>query len=127
MIGRLNHVAIAVKDLDRSTALYRDTLGARVSAPLPQPDPAKTSIAASVPKHKLRLNMMPYPSPVSKRDGRTRVARRPPVRSCRSKVSRCRYVVVAATQQLVEPVINRLLNEVDRPVPEGEVGAGRVV
>ena len=27
MIGRLNHVAIAVKDLDRSTALYRDTLG----------------------------------------------------------------------------------------------------
>ena len=31
MIGRLNHVAIAVKDLEASTALYRDTLGARVS------------------------------------------------------------------------------------------------
>ena len=35
MIGRLNHVAIAVKDLAASTALYRDTLGARVSQPLP--------------------------------------------------------------------------------------------
>ena len=30
MIGRLNHVAIAVKDLAASTALYRDTLGAKV-------------------------------------------------------------------------------------------------
>ena len=38
MIGRLNHVAIAVKDLAAATALYRDTLGARVSQPLPQPE-----------------------------------------------------------------------------------------
>ena len=33
MIGRLNHVAIAVKDLEKSAALYRDTLGATISAP----------------------------------------------------------------------------------------------
>ena len=33
MIGRLNHVAIAVPDLEAGTALYRDTLGASVSAP----------------------------------------------------------------------------------------------
>ena len=37
MIGRLNHVAIAVADLGKATALYRDTLGATVSAPVPQP------------------------------------------------------------------------------------------
>ncbi|MEX2649640.1 MAG: VOC family protein, partial [Alphaproteobacteria bacterium] len=33
MIGRLNHVAIAVPDLDAARALYRDVLGARVSDP----------------------------------------------------------------------------------------------
>ena len=30
-LGRLNHVAIAVPDLDRAAALYRDVLGAKVS------------------------------------------------------------------------------------------------
>jgi methylmalonyl-CoA/ethylmalonyl-CoA epimerase len=34
MIGRLNHVAIAVPDLDAATASYRDVLGATVSEPL---------------------------------------------------------------------------------------------
>ena len=38
MIGRLNHVAIAVADLERATATYRDVLGARVSMPLPLPE-----------------------------------------------------------------------------------------
>ena len=33
MIGKLNHVAIAVPDLDAAMTLYRDTLGATVSAP----------------------------------------------------------------------------------------------
>ena len=33
MIGRLNHVAIVVPDLDAAAAVYRDTLGARVSPP----------------------------------------------------------------------------------------------
>ena len=33
MIGRLNHIAIAVPDLEAAAAVYRDTLGARVSAP----------------------------------------------------------------------------------------------
>lgn len=36
MIGKLNHVAIAVPDLDAATKLYRDTLGAKVSDPVPQ-------------------------------------------------------------------------------------------
>ncbi len=35
MIGRLNHVAIATADLEKASRLYRDSLGARVSAPTP--------------------------------------------------------------------------------------------
>src|SRR5437764_6792865 len=55
MIGRLNHVAIAVKDLDRSTALYRDTLGASVSEPLPQPDHGVTVVFVNLPNTKIEL------------------------------------------------------------------------
>ena len=39
MIGRLNHVAIAVKDMHAAAAVYRDTLGAAVSKAVPQPLP----------------------------------------------------------------------------------------
>ncbi|MEO5346953.1 MAG: methylmalonyl-CoA epimerase [Magnetococcus sp. YQC-9] len=38
MIGRLNHVALAVPDLERAVATYRDTLGARVDAPCDLPE-----------------------------------------------------------------------------------------
>lgn len=38
MIGRLNHVAIAVPDLEKATTMYRDVLGAKVSAPADEPD-----------------------------------------------------------------------------------------
>jgi methylmalonyl-CoA/ethylmalonyl-CoA epimerase len=55
MIGRLNHVAIAVTDLDRSTALYRDTLGARVSAPVPQPEHGVTVVFVELPNTKIEL------------------------------------------------------------------------
>jgi methylmalonyl-CoA/ethylmalonyl-CoA epimerase len=55
MIGRLNHVAIAVTDLDRSTALYRDTLGARVSPPLPQPAHGVTVVFVELPNTKIEL------------------------------------------------------------------------
>ena len=55
MIGRLNHVAIAVKDLSASTALYRDTLGARVSQPLPQPEHGVTVVFVELPNTKIEL------------------------------------------------------------------------
>jgi methylmalonyl-CoA/ethylmalonyl-CoA epimerase len=55
MIGRLNHVAIAVTDLGRSTALYRDTLGARVSPPLPQPEHGVTVVFVELPNTKIEL------------------------------------------------------------------------
>ncbi len=38
MIGKLNHVAIAVPDLAAATAIYRDTLGASVTEPAAQLD-----------------------------------------------------------------------------------------
>ncbi len=55
MIGRLNHVAIAVKDLAAATALYRDTLGAKVSAPLPQPEHGVTVVFIELPNTKVEL------------------------------------------------------------------------
>jgi methylmalonyl-CoA/ethylmalonyl-CoA epimerase len=55
MIGRLNHVAIAVPDLAGATATYRDTLGARVTAPLPQPDHGVTVVFVELPNTKIEL------------------------------------------------------------------------
>ena len=55
MIGRLNHVAIAVSDLAAASAVYRDTLGAAVSAPLPQPDHGVTVVFIELPNTKIEL------------------------------------------------------------------------
>jgi methylmalonyl-CoA/ethylmalonyl-CoA epimerase len=55
MIGRLNHVAIAVKDLDAASRLYRETLGATVSAPLPQPEHGVTVVFIELPNTKIEL------------------------------------------------------------------------
>lgn len=55
MIGRLNHVAIAVKDLEKSSALYRDTLGAKVSAPQAEPAHGVTVVFIELPNTKIEL------------------------------------------------------------------------
>jgi methylmalonyl-CoA/ethylmalonyl-CoA epimerase len=55
MIGRLNHVAIAVRDLDAATRLYRDTLGASVSAPDPLPEHGVTVVFIELPNTKIEL------------------------------------------------------------------------
>ncbi len=55
MIGRLNHVAIAVRDLEAATALYRDTLGARVSAAVEQPEHGVTTVFVELPNTKIEL------------------------------------------------------------------------
>ncbi len=49
MIGRLNHVAIAVPDLAGAAAQYRDVLGARVSDPVDQPDHGVTAVFVELP------------------------------------------------------------------------------
>ncbi len=55
MIGRLNHVAIAVPDLAAATATYRDTLGAEVSAPLAQPEHGVTVVFVTLANSKVEL------------------------------------------------------------------------
>src|SRR5580704_11903790 len=52
MIGRLNHVAIAVRDIGKAAAVYRDTLGAEVSAAVPQPDHGVTTVFITLPNTK---------------------------------------------------------------------------
>ena len=55
MIGRLNHVAIAVPDLEAASAQYRDTLGARVGAPQDEPDHGVTVVFIELPNTKVEL------------------------------------------------------------------------
>lgn len=55
MIGRLNHVAIAVPDLEAATALYRDALGASVSAPQALPEHGVTVVFVELPNTKVEL------------------------------------------------------------------------
>jgi methylmalonyl-CoA/ethylmalonyl-CoA epimerase len=55
MIGRLNHVAIAVPNLDEAARTYRETLGAKVSAPTRQPDHGVTVVFVELPNTKIEL------------------------------------------------------------------------
>lgn len=55
MIGRLNHVAIAVPNLEQATAQYRDALGATVSAPLDLPEHGVTTVFIELPNTKIEL------------------------------------------------------------------------
>jgi methylmalonyl-CoA/ethylmalonyl-CoA epimerase len=55
MIGRLNHVAIAVRDLAAGVAVYRDTLGAKVSAPQTLPEHGVTVVFVELPNTKIEL------------------------------------------------------------------------
>ncbi|MFO0990863.1 MAG: methylmalonyl-CoA epimerase [Hyphomicrobiales bacterium] len=55
MLGRLNHVAIAVPDLAAGTAIYRDTLGARVSQPQAEPAHGVTVVFVELPNTKVEL------------------------------------------------------------------------
>ncbi len=55
MLGRLNHVAIAVPQLDRAIDLYRGTLGAAVSAPQALPDHGVTVVFVDLPNTRIEL------------------------------------------------------------------------
>ena len=55
MIGRLNHVAIAVPDLQRAAKLYRELLGAKVSDPVPEPKHGVTVVFVELPNTKIEL------------------------------------------------------------------------
>ncbi len=55
MIGRLNHVAVAVPDLVAAAAQYRDTLGAQVSAPDALPEHGVTVVFVTLVNTKIEL------------------------------------------------------------------------
>ncbi len=55
MIGRLNHVAIAVPDLAAASAQYREVLGARVSDPVDHPDHGVSVVFVELPNTKIEL------------------------------------------------------------------------
>ena len=67
MIGRLNHVAIVVRDLEASMAVYAKTLGAKVSAPQSLPEHGVTVVFVELPNTKIELLQPLSPaSPVAK-------------------------------------------------------------
>lgn len=67
MIGRLNHVAIAVRDIGKAAAIYRDVLGAEVSAAVPQPDHGVTTVFVTLPNTKIEfLEPLGDNSPIEK-------------------------------------------------------------
>ena len=55
MIGKLNHVAIAVPDLQAAAAQYENTLGATVRAPQDEPDHGVTVVFIDLPNTKIEL------------------------------------------------------------------------
>ncbi len=67
MIGRLNHVAIAVRDIAKASAVYRDTLGADVTDKVPQPDHGVFTVFINLPNTKIELlEPMSETSPIAK-------------------------------------------------------------
>lgn len=67
MIGRLNHVAIAVKDLEKAVATYRNSLGAVVSKPQAEPDHGVTVVFVTLPNTKIEfLEPLGENSPIAK-------------------------------------------------------------
>ena len=55
MIGKLNHIAIAVPDLESASKIYRDTLGANVSEPVPMPEHGVTTVFIELPNTTIEL------------------------------------------------------------------------
>ncbi len=55
MIGRLNHVAIAVRDIAKATEVYRQTLGAQVSETVPQHEHGVSTVFITLPNTKIEL------------------------------------------------------------------------
>lgn len=55
MLGRLNHVAIAVPDLASAVAVYANTLGAAVSDPMPLSEHGVTVVFIELPNTKIEL------------------------------------------------------------------------
>lgn len=55
MIGRLNHIAIAVRNIAKAVKVYRDILGAQVSEKVPQPEHGVNTVFVTLPNTKIEL------------------------------------------------------------------------
>ena len=55
MIGRLNHVAIAVRNMEAAAEVYRQMLGAVVSEKVPQPEHGVSTVFITLPNTKIEL------------------------------------------------------------------------
>jgi len=67
MLGRLNHVAIAVKDIAVAIRTYRETLGAEVSAPQDLPEHGVRVVFVTLPNTKIEfLEPLGAASPIAK-------------------------------------------------------------
>jgi methylmalonyl-CoA/ethylmalonyl-CoA epimerase len=67
MIGRLNHVAIAVRDLNAAVATYKNALGAKVSEATVQPEHGVTVVFVALPNTKIEfLEPLGENSPIAK-------------------------------------------------------------
>lgn len=67
MIGKLNHVAIVVPDLEAAAATYAETLGAIVSAPRELPEHGVTTVFVELPNTKIELlHPLGETSPIAK-------------------------------------------------------------
>lgn len=67
MIGNLNHVAIVVPDLEKAVSIYRDALGAKISASNDLPEHGVRVVFVELPNTKIEL-LLPIGdnSPVAK-------------------------------------------------------------
>lgn len=67
MLGRLNHVAIAVKDIAVAIRTYRETLGAEISAPQDLPEHGVRVAFVTLPNTKIEfLEPLGAASPIAK-------------------------------------------------------------
>jgi len=55
MIGRLNHVAIAVRDVEAAALVYKNTLGAKITGKVAQPDHSVSTVFVELPNTKIEL------------------------------------------------------------------------
>jgi methylmalonyl-CoA/ethylmalonyl-CoA epimerase len=67
MIGKLNHIAIAVPNLLEASRVYNDVLGAQVSEPIAMPEHGVTTVLVELPNTKIELlEALGKSSPIAK-------------------------------------------------------------
>lgn len=59
MIGKLNHIALAVPNLQKAADIYKNILGAKIGLPIDQPEHGVTVIFIEIPNTKIEL-LYPY-------------------------------------------------------------------